>query len=731
MGSRSREPAKFADPQLLQKIDKLFACNVGQYVSLPQLVVVGDQSSGKSSVLEGVTGIAFPRDSGLCTRYATQIIFRRSTIKSTTVSIIHAPGTDHDTAKRLNDWNKTDIDLCDQEAFAEMISEVGDMMGIGEGKGTFSEHVLQIEIADPDQQHLSVIDVPGIFRTPSPDIGTTLEDIDIVRDMVKSYMENARSIMLVVVPSNIDIATQEILQMAENFDKDGQRTLGVLTKPDLIDPGAESTVIELLQGKRHKLRLGWTVLRNPGKQDLEDPSFDRNEAELNFFKTKKKWSEVDPDKKGASALRSKLQEVLTTHVRREFPSVRKEITQRLRAAQQSRDSLGPARDQLSDQRNYLTKIATEFYNITFSATRAQYDQDVFDENPVLRLATKVANRNASFERDMKQRGHLYQFSKGGSVDSHTHAEETDQDDKHSGDLPKDLEPENDADEKLSDAGEAFQHPTRKRENHLELYELMAPNFDIPEPQGNDIIAWLDKLHHDSRGLTLESFSSSLVPKAVKNQCSKWEMIAKGYISDVVSVTHKYILLLLRTVCPDDRVRDELFSVLLEKLLSKYEKAVKHVEFVIRVEASDPMTLNPHFGNTLEHVRQERKKSAVLKVANESPHKDEGDKWLLVNSIATAPLSNAQHTVQDLHDVLQSYYKTAQERFVDNVCMQGAVYHLIKGPDTPLRVFYPDLVNGLSDAQIERIAGEEMSTRNKRKSLNEEISGLQEGMKILA
>ena len=60
-----------ADPALLEKIDKLFACNVGEYINLPQLVVVGDQSSGKSSVLEGLTKLKFPRSSGLCTRFAT------------------------------------------------------------------------------------------------------------------------------------------------------------------------------------------------------------------------------------------------------------------------------------------------------------------------------------------------------------------------------------------------------------------------------------------------------------------------------------------------------------------------------------------------------------------------------------------------------------------------------------------------------------------------------------
>ena len=71
-------PYGLADPVLLEKIDLLFACNVGEYIDLPQIVVVGDQSSGKSSVLQGLTDLPFSRDSGLCTRFATQITFRRS-----------------------------------------------------------------------------------------------------------------------------------------------------------------------------------------------------------------------------------------------------------------------------------------------------------------------------------------------------------------------------------------------------------------------------------------------------------------------------------------------------------------------------------------------------------------------------------------------------------------------------------------------------------------------------
>ena len=87
--------------------------------------------------------------------------------------------------------------------------------------------------------------------------------------MVQRYMENPRSVILAVIPANIDIATQEILTMAEGADDDGHRTLGVLTKADLVDSGAEEPVMDLIEGKRHKLALGWCIVRIPDKSSYK------------------------------------------------------------------------------------------------------------------------------------------------------------------------------------------------------------------------------------------------------------------------------------------------------------------------------------------------------------------------------------------------------------------------------------------------------------------------------
>ena len=185
---------------------------------------------------------------------------------------------------------------------------------------TFSSDVLRLEISGPQEDHLSVIDVPGIFRKTTVGLTTKL-DMDMVEQMVYNYMKNPRSVMLTVVPANVDVATQEILEKAEEVDPDGIRTLGILTKPDLVDKGAEKDVVALIEGRKHQLTLGWHALRNAGQAELGSPLSDRHAAERSFFESKTPWNHLEKDKVGIESLRSRLQEILATHIRREFPKV--------------------------------------------------------------------------------------------------------------------------------------------------------------------------------------------------------------------------------------------------------------------------------------------------------------------------------------------------------------------------------------------------------------------------
>jgi hypothetical protein len=108
---------------MLNKIDKLFACQVGHYIPLPQIVVVGYQSSGKSSILARITGLPFPRKSGFCTRFATQITFRRQAARCITVSIVPGKGSSQEHADRVRTWGK-ELETLDELSFIAIMKEV-------------------------------------------------------------------------------------------------------------------------------------------------------------------------------------------------------------------------------------------------------------------------------------------------------------------------------------------------------------------------------------------------------------------------------------------------------------------------------------------------------------------------------------------------------------------------------------------------------------------------------
>ena len=94
------------------------------------------------------------------------------------------------------------------------------------------------------------------------------------------------------------------------------------------------------------------------------------------------------------------------------------------------------------------------------------------------------------------------------------------------------------------------------------------------------------------------------------------------------------------------------------------------------------------------------------------------------------MSNVNHVVQEVHDILESYYEVALKRFTDNLCMQAADYHLVTGPHSPLRLFSPSFVAELSDDKLMEIAGEDAALRRKRAALMKKIAGLEAGKKVL-
>ncbi|MCJ1386401.1 hypothetical protein MMC17_009527 [Xylographa soralifera] len=580
-------------------------------------------------------------------------------------------------------------------------------------KNTFSEDILSLEVCGPDEEHLSVIDVPGIFKKTTQGV-TTRADMHMVKTLVHTYIKNSRSVMLTVAPANVDITTQEILDMAEEADPEGQRTLGVLTKPDLVDKGAEKAVTDLIDGKRHQLSLGWCLVRNPGQQESSDPSTDRHSLERDFFTHTIPWNTLEKDRVGIPSLQARLRKILTAHIRREFPKASSFIQTYISLMIYEAEIATTA-----EQSRYLIEIATRFQEVTALALGAKYGaDDLFDNNPSLRLATAVVNRNEVLSEVAEKRGHTYEFKNGIlsevekdelSVQGDVSSVEDDDDDDVDVDVDVDV--------------------TRLTDSHPELEDIMHETEGLAKPIAQGVRSWLTKVYRTSRGFELGTFDSSLLAITMKSQSSKWNGLALGYISDIVTIAHSFIFDLLRLLCPNERVRSGLISVLMDELVERYKKAFDQIKFILHVERTGtPMTLNHYFNDNLENCRQERVRQTMKeKSFDDCSH---GTVVRLDDIITNRSLSNVEHVVQDLHDILRSYYKVSRKRFVDIVCMQGADYHVISGPLTPLKLFSPAFVGDMTVEQLAEIAGEDAVLKQKRERLRKEIEDLETGKKIM-
>jgi len=254
----------------LEQIAGLRARGIADHIGLPQLVVSGDQSTGKSSLLEGITGIPFPRQDGLCTRFPTEILLEHSSEGDTIInaSIIPSPARTNEEKQRIVSFHRR---LSGFEDLPVVIEDVSRLLGIrgahSEGGPAFASDVLRIEVRGPVGLHLSIVDVPGLISVANEE--QTDDDVETVHRIVDGYISDSRTIILAVVQAGNDIANQSIIKKSRSFDKDGERTVGIITKPDLINQGSEKRIALLASNKdTTKLKLGFFLVKNPAPNEL-------------------------------------------------------------------------------------------------------------------------------------------------------------------------------------------------------------------------------------------------------------------------------------------------------------------------------------------------------------------------------------------------------------------------------------------------------------------------------
>lgn len=266
--------------ELLNLIDTLRSHGISQYIDLPQLIVCGDQSSGKSSVLEAISGLRFPAKDNLCTRFATELILRRGPSTKVTITIHPDDERSEQESEKLSQFESPSDSLDD---FADIVKSAERAMGLDNSAKVFSKDVLRVELCGANQPNLTLVDLPGIFW--AGDKSQSDDDAQLVQSMVKSYMEKSRSIILAVISAKSDLAMQVITKLAREIDPAGLRTLGIITKPDLLHEGSDSEAnfVKLAKNENIAFKLGWHVLKNRDYDTKDTSRAERDDSERNFF----------------------------------------------------------------------------------------------------------------------------------------------------------------------------------------------------------------------------------------------------------------------------------------------------------------------------------------------------------------------------------------------------------------------------------------------------------------
>ncbi|KAG9024653.1 Dynamin- GTPase protein [Tulasnella sp. JGI-2019a] len=331
--------------QLVNKLQDTFA-NLGGELDMPQLAVVGSQSAGKSSVLETIVGRDFlPRGQGIVTR------------RPLVLQLIHTPASESNPYPEYAQFLHIDRRFTDfQEVRKEIEAETFRVAGQNKG---ISKLPIHLRIYSPDVLDLTLVDLPGLTKIP---VGDQPGDIERqIRSLVLDYISKPNCVILSVSAANVDLANSESLKLARSVDPQGRRTIGVLTKLDLMDAGTNA--VDVLNGRVYPLKLGFIGVVNRSQQDInaEKPLKDAMDTETDFFKSHPAYRNI-AHRNGTRYLAKTLNQVLLNHIREKLPDMKARLNTLMGQTQQELNAFGDAAFLQGDQHqgSLILRLMTQF-----------------------------------------------------------------------------------------------------------------------------------------------------------------------------------------------------------------------------------------------------------------------------------------------------------------------------------------------------------------------------------
>ncbi|KAK3303067.1 P-loop containing nucleoside triphosphate hydrolase protein [Chaetomium strumarium] len=691
---------------LLDTIDGLKKIQVGDdKVNLPKVIVVGNRSSGKSSVLEAITGIQFPIDRALCTRFATELILRRADEIAVNVSIQYAerpPSGAQGGGGAREPFHKATFD---EDALPNIIREAKERMGICDnGTQKFSRDVLLIEVARPDVYPLTLVDLPGISHSTAAD--QSLEDQSIVNQLIESYMKKPNCIILAVVAANDHLVDQKVLQEARKHDPKWERTIGVITKPDL-PCSHEREYLDLANGRNnmHSGTLGWHVLRNMSGQERSSGDEDRDTIEERFFKSGT-WSSINPANRGVKSLRRTLSKAILGQIKTCLPKLIQDIKNKLKIRQEDLARLGKARSGTEEQRSYLLGIADEYQRLARDAIEGRYRANPGFFGGIGQTATKLRaelrNRNRAFHVIMETNGGRFRILReGGDYASTELAEPNDE-------LP----------------------------GHL---RQLIKEYSIRDPEPKDestLKADLQSQACFSRGGELPGEAvEELALQLFREQIEPWHDITWMHLRETLKVVQAFVhRAFIHVIGADEQVEEAILTRYVDPFFDKKEEDLrcKLEELLLPYSSGYGPLLEAEFilgmrsmaeRRRLQHDRPKRLQQQSCGVEFSQGECLSEDRPLAFRDLED-PERNECCTEKAI-DWMTVYYEMSLRTFTDNIINLAVEGCLVR--DIPT-ILTPRDVCGMAPETLEALASESQESRSQRQWLEREVRILQEGLR---
>ena len=341
--------------KLINLIDQLRDCGVNEYIKLPRICSLGTQSSGKSSVLESIVGLDFlPRGDGVVTRRPLELRLCHINSGEPWAIFEERKGT------KFTDFIKV------RETIEALTDEVC------QTEKNIVDKPIVLNVYSQTCPDLTLVDLPGVTRVP---VGKQPKNIEqITKDMATRYIEDPLTIILCVIAANSDIATSDGLKLAKEIDTTGSRTLGVLTKLDIMDAGTDAR--KALMNEEIPLKLGYVGVKNRSKQDLNNKlsMAETSRKEKEFFKSHPVYKNLPAGHLGTDVLINKLTKIYFRIIRENLPRIIKAINDRVKTAEEELQGLGqPMPTDDAGKMSLLWNMINEYCDIFRNVLQGKYN----------------------------------------------------------------------------------------------------------------------------------------------------------------------------------------------------------------------------------------------------------------------------------------------------------------------------------------------------------------------